>query len=200
VELTPASAQIAAIRCSQLSGTALAKDLRAKRAVALGTCPGAASRQVQHRAEKTRGLTKMSGRLIFRFFRMLKRLSALLFILAIAGQAFGGVCECLNRRAAAPKHSCCKKSKVPAASFSAKGCCETDCGPIANTGVVRSSSENSTLNVAPKHTSEVAAQIVWLPRSVAAASPTRPASPSIDKRHRFARPPDLFRLHHSFLI
>jgi hypothetical protein len=131
---------------------------------------------------------------------MLKRFSALFFILAVAGQAFAGVCVCLDPQAAAPKHSCCKRPKKASASVASKGCCETECGQISNQNATRNASENYSVRFAPRTGGEVLSPTFWPPLKEATFRPQALASPFLNDRHKFARPPDLYRRHHSFLI
>jgi hypothetical protein len=56
---------------------------------------------------------------------MPKWLTSLVLLIAIAGQALAGVCECL---ADAPDtHSCCKRGNNEQTSIAAKSCCDSDC-------------------------------------------------------------------------
>lgn len=131
---------------------------------------------------------------------MFKRLAVLLFILVVAGQAWAGICGCLNMQAQ-PSHSCCKRSskKTSAASLSPKGCCDQDCYWTTSQKTPRSQSENSAIDVTSRLKAEPVARIVWSLPALTIGQPV-PAAPYFNHRLRYSRPPDLYLRHHSFLI
>jgi hypothetical protein len=130
---------------------------------------------------------------------MLKRFAALLFILAIVGQASAAVCVCIGTQAKSDKHSCCKKKKQGVSAMSRKSCCETDCDKITQQNGPRNISESSVLKVSLKASSDAAHGMTWQLQRRVVDSPVL-ASPFINHRLKYSRPPDLFLRHKSFLI
>ena len=128
---------------------------------------------------------------------MLKRLAALLFIFAIAGQIYAGVCGCISGDNE-PEHSCCKRDKADGDSLTGKTCCDADC-------VIGSADKLAQDRTKP------APQIQFQALKISALLPTftfEPAvtlqllSPPRSERHRlrYSRSPDLYLRHHAFLI
>lgn len=128
---------------------------------------------------------------------MLKRLTALFFILAVAGQAWAGVCGCFKDDGA-NRHACCKKQRSDVTSMSRTGCCDTDCAISTSENGPRSTAENP-VRISLK--AQVTAAILPifapqpLPTDVSRVAPSRAS-----RWHQYSRPPNLYLFHHSFLI
>ena len=130
---------------------------------------------------------------------MFKRFAVLFFILVVAGQAWAGICGCLNTQAQ-PSHSCCQRSKKSSVTtVSPKGCCDKDCYWTSNQKTPLSQFDNSTLDVSSKLKAEPIARIVWTQTAPTVLQPI-PPPPFLNHRLRYSRPPDLYLRHHSFLI
>jgi hypothetical protein len=127
---------------------------------------------------------------------MLKRLSAFIFILAIAGQVSAGVCNCLGSTTK-KAHACCKPidSKVPLVT--SKGCCDEDCPAFASRP-----GERTRLNTSLKLSPGTDVDLNHTSFAVLGPSATRsaPVHIAVDQRIKYARPPDLFILHRSIRI
>lgn len=127
---------------------------------------------------------------------MLKRLSALVFVLAVAGQASAGVCNCPGF-STKKTHSCCKPvdSKVPV--ISTKGCCDPDCNVFGT-----QTADRSRIQASLKLTPIATGVVIEIPRMLSSAyvGLWQPVVFPIDQRFELARPPNLFILHHSFRI
>src|SRR4051812_50161700 len=98
---------------------------------------------------------------------MLKRVACLIFVLAIAGQAFAGVCGCFAIEG--KHHSCCKPAKVTADAIRPHGCCDTECLKRASerTSQTRTAAAaETTLDLTPAATPALA----WSFEPVATAS------------------------------
>jgi hypothetical protein len=130
---------------------------------------------------------------------MFKRFAVLFFILVVAGQAWAGICGCLNTQAQ-PSHSCCKRSKKSSVTtVASKGCCDQDCSWSAGQRTPLSQSENSAVDVSSKVKAQPLTRIVWSLPILAVEQPVQ-AAPYLNHRLRYSRPPDLYLRHHSFLI
>lgn len=57
---------------------------------------------------------------------MLRRLIAVFFVLALAGQIYAGVCGCVGGKSEL-EHACCKPKTAVENSMQGKACCETIC-------------------------------------------------------------------------
>ena len=57
---------------------------------------------------------------------MLRRLIAVFFVLALAGQIYAGVCGCVGGKSESA-HACCKPKTAIENSMQGKTCCETAC-------------------------------------------------------------------------
>jgi hypothetical protein len=126
---------------------------------------------------------------------MLKRLAAIIFILAIAGNLSAAVCGCLDGDKTV--HSCCKKNSGDGASLRAKGCCDTNC--------VMSHSQNSpqdrteTIKISFK-TAIAASPEPIVRASLAPVDNFSLPAPFTNHRLKYSRPPELYLRHHAFLI
>ena len=130
---------------------------------------------------------------------MSRSITALFFILAIAAQAMAGVCNCFGS-STAPRHSCCKPSKSPAASAAPKGCCDTGACKFTNESFPQNKTEVTTGNSPVKQQLLTNVAVAWpvfalfeVKRNAAYRTFEKP--PNL-----YARPPDLYLLHNSFLI
>ena len=126
---------------------------------------------------------------------MVRRLAALIFVLAIAGQAWASACICDNT---GPVHSCCKRKAERNDYVSSPGCC---------------SDENCVTNRTSTPTPGICQANVTITTEVV-LTPSYPpvfcqktfrAEPAADlalagRYKPFARPPDLYVRHHAFLI
>jgi len=57
---------------------------------------------------------------------MLRRFAAIIFVLALAGQIYAGVCGCMGGESETA-HACCKPKTAIENSMQGKACCETAC-------------------------------------------------------------------------
>ena len=130
----------------------------------------------------------------------LKWLTSLFILLALTGSVWAGVCGCLSEQKKG--HSCCKKDTSGADYMSAKTCCSADCETLI-AAVGKTSQKNSDsihLKVpAPASEAPETFKIEWL-ASVFCADAPRSKPRTGDNRLRFARGPDLYLRHNSFLI
>ena len=131
----------------------------------------------------------------------LKWLTSLVILLALTGSVWAGVCGCFSDQH--KTHSCCKKDNSGGDFMSAKTCCSADCETVisaASKTPQKQNSDNSHLK-APAQAAEapVLFRAEWLARVFPADMP-RPKARTGDKRLRFARGPDLYLRHNSFLI
>ena len=129
---------------------------------------------------------------------MLKRVTALFFILILAGHVWAGVCGCLEMRGhQAGKVSCCKKKKAKPA-VRAKNCCDAVCTAPMGERSPRSPGE-ATVKVPAPVTAAVEKLIVslgWKPRLARA-----PLAPEVAVSSRpLFHPPDIYLQNHAFLI
>lgn len=128
---------------------------------------------------------------------MLKRFASLLFIFAIAGQVYAGVCGCLGGDDEAT-HSCCKSNKASGDAIKAKDCCAADC-EVRQADRLTQDRSNPTpqinLQAARPTTSFPAISVEWaaIERSVTIRQFAR-------HRVKHPRPPELYLRHHAFLI
>ncbi len=126
---------------------------------------------------------------------MLQKLFALIFVLAVAGQAWASACACGESR---PMHSCCKRAAEKNSYLSTKGCCDDErCVTNRSTAAAASLSQSTIINV------ETAASPRQLDRfSPAHFLPNEPVRGVVAKGffRQWPRPPDLYVRHHAFLI
>lgn len=128
---------------------------------------------------------------------MLKRLAAFLFIFAIAGQVYAGVCVCLGGDKEAA-HSCCKREKEARDSISGKAGCETDCAASpAGKPVIDRIEPAAKIKFQAVQFSPAVPRISFENIRTGSSVPIRPFA---DHRLKYARPPDLYLRHHAFLI
>lgn len=130
---------------------------------------------------------------------MLRKLAALLFVLAIAGQVSAGICVCAGSQSSKAGHSCCKRKKASGNSISKKPCCDMNC-MSQRSGAVAQDRVDASAKV--KFHELLAA--VTLPRPAFPHTRSRKiiAVPDVfgTSRLKYARPPDLYLRHHAFLI
>lgn len=126
-----------------------------------------------------------------------RRISALIFIFLMAGQAWSAVCPC--RTTSKQVHACCKPKKEKSNYAATKGCCDGS-GCFTDRG---SNQVVTTLSANPDIIVVQAGSTTALPVSVAPA-PIIKSTISLSRYdgflHRYARPPDLYVRHHAFLI
>lgn len=133
---------------------------------------------------------------------MLKRFAALLFVIALAGQVWAGVCLCLKGGeddAHAAMMSCCKREKADTTVMSAKSCCDRPCGESDGNELPRSASDTSFKIPAPV-LSAVEKLIAPLRRSPNFAARLPISKRSGDAPLQLSHPPDLYLQNHAFLI
>lgn len=128
---------------------------------------------------------------------MVKRLTAFLFILVIAGQVSAGVCGCIGGESKAT-HSCCKRAKKSADSIQKKSCCDADCAARQSDRPVqdRTASQARLQSQAadkPREVHQFTFERTAIIRAV-------PVTRFTNHRLKYARPPELFLRHHAFLI
>lgn len=131
----------------------------------------------------------------------LKWLTSLVILLALTGSVWAGVCGCFSDQH--ESHSCCRKDPNGADYMSAKSCCSADCETVITAGSKTPQKQNSDTShlKAPVKAAEApkSLKIEWLAR-VYSTEPPRPKQRTGDNRLRFARGPDLYLRHNSFLI
>jgi hypothetical protein len=130
----------------------------------------------------------------------LKWLTSLVILLALTGSVWAGVCGCLSEQKKG--HSCCKKDKSSGDYMSAKTCCSADCETIiaaAGKTPQKKSDVSHFESPAPAAEAPETFKIEWLDRVFRGETP-RPKPRTGDNRLRFARGPDLYLRHNSFLI
>jgi hypothetical protein len=128
---------------------------------------------------------------------MLKRLAAILFIFAIAGQVSAGVCGCFDG-GREDKHACCKRDKLSGDSIRTKPCCDTNCMSQQSEKV-----EQERTQAATKIKFQAVVHALQGEATMFSPIESRTpvvASPSSDHRLKYARPPQLYLRHHAFLI
>lgn len=130
---------------------------------------------------------------------MFRSITTLFFILAIAAQAMAGVCNCLETNPA-PRHSCCKKSKNAAASVAPKGCCDAEACRFASESFSQNRSESTTGNLLLKQLVLTNSAVAWPVFAPPVIDPDAAEVVFEKPPNLYARPPDLFLLHNSFLI
>ncbi|MBP9664784.1 MAG: hypothetical protein KBD94_09185 [Pyrinomonadaceae bacterium] len=128
---------------------------------------------------------------------MLKRLVSILFVFAIVGQIYAGVCGCLGGDDNAT-HSCCKRSKAAGDAIKAKDCCAADC-EVQQADRLTQDRSNPTpqikLQADEPSTPLPAISVQWV--AVTSSITTRQLA---DHHLKHPRPPDLYLRHHAFLI
>jgi hypothetical protein len=128
---------------------------------------------------------------------MVKRLTAFLFILVIAGQVSAGVCGCIGGESK-PQHSCCKRAKKAVDSISKKSCCDTDCAarqsdrPVQDRTASQAKLQSQTSDE-PREALPFTFERTAIIRAV-------PVTHFTNHRLKYARPPELYLRHHAFLI
>ena len=131
----------------------------------------------------------------------LKWLTSLVILLALTGSVWAGVCGCFSEQQ--KSHSCCKKDKSGGDYVSAKSCCSADCETIISAATKTPQKQNSdNSHIKAPADATVAPETFrpeWLPRVFHIEAP-RPGARTSDNRLRFARGPDLYLRHNSFLI
>jgi hypothetical protein len=131
---------------------------------------------------------------------MLKRFAAFLFILALTGPVWAGVCFCLGgEEDAHAKMSCCKREKVEATSVSASACCDTPCGENGGSKMPRSQTDSSVKIPAPV-LAAVEKFINSLNRRPNYAAPRPVPKRAGDAPLQLSHPPNLYLQNHAFLI
>ncbi len=129
---------------------------------------------------------------------MLKRFAAILFVLALAGNVWAGLCDCFEG-ANHSESDCCKRDRSGNTSISKKPCCGSECGESAFVTV------NSTLTdtaVKIPHQAGLLSINPFFFESLGISHPdgSRSAGPHIEYHPQFPRPPNLYIKHNSFLI
>ena len=127
---------------------------------------------------------------------MLKRFATLIFVLAVTGQAFAGVCGCFAIEAKMP--SCCKPHKAKHASLYPKGCCDDECLTRASERTAQMRAEVLTQITVAAEASQASVP-VWSFAPIAVKTAPR-ISPFGDHRLKYSRPPELYLRNHAFLI
>ena len=126
---------------------------------------------------------------------MLKRLAAIVFILAIAGNLSAAVCGCVGGDKTV--HSCCKKNSGDRASIRAKGCCGATCAMSHS----QSSPQDRTETIKVTFKTPIGAAPAPLVRAaVASVDNFALPAPFTNHRLKYSRPPELYLRHHAFLI
>ena len=129
---------------------------------------------------------------------MLKRLTALFFTLALAGQVMAGVCMCLDEKGGGKaKMSCCLKKKSVRTSISKKSCCDSLCGQTGNT-LPRSHSE-SVVKIPVVVRKAVEKLIISLDARSKSAM-LLPVLKTTENASPLFKPPILYLKNHAFLI
>src|SRR5690606_9889529 len=128
---------------------------------------------------------------------MLRRLTALVFVLFLAGNVWAGLCGCID----GGDHSasaCCKRERSEHTSISPKPCCGSECGQPAMSNVHRTKSESGVKVFGSHIPAEPVRSFVPMPLIGLEREPLFVIQYPQDPL--FPRPPDLFIKHSSFLI
>lgn len=127
---------------------------------------------------------------------MFRRMAALIFVIAIAGQAWAGICTC--DPASQDVHSCCKRKSGAVNYLSGKGCCESSkCISTSESPSFTSGVTVPTITSVEVSPSFVIPYVKTVDPDIHRTVVTK----SYDGyHHRYARPPDLYVRHNSFLI
>lgn len=128
---------------------------------------------------------------------MLKRLASILFVFAIVGQVYAGVCGCLIGDDEAT-HSCCKRSKAAGDAIKAKDCCAADC-EVQQADLLTQDRSNPTPQIKLQAVKPAAA-IPAIPVEWVASTSSIITQQIADHQLKHPRPPDLYLRHHAFLI
>ncbi|HSI89279.1 MAG TPA: hypothetical protein VK918_09495 [Pyrinomonadaceae bacterium] len=128
---------------------------------------------------------------------MQKRLAVLVFLLAIVGNVWAGVCHCLadddHGRA-----SCCKREKIDDPAFSAQPCCGEECGPPLSSAI-RAVQADQLAKIS--FTLQPAEQFHFQPKVESKGTNAYvPGDRAAARRLYLPRPPELYLVHQSFLI
>ena len=127
---------------------------------------------------------------------MLKRFATLIFVLAVTGQAFAGVCGCYAIEA--KMHSCCKPHDASRDSLYPKGCCDTECMTRATERTAQGRAE-VLAKITSVPVAEPAASFTWSFEPL--TFERRPKISQIgNHRLKYSRPPELYLRNHAFLI
>jgi hypothetical protein len=132
---------------------------------------------------------------------MLKRLFAILFIIALTGQVWAGVCLCLDtgEEDAHAKMSCCKREKAQANQVSARPCCDEPCGETNGNKLPFSPSESNNKIPAPV-LNAIEKFINSFNRKPNYTAPLIISKRSGDRRLQLSHSPDFYLQNHAFLI
>lgn len=128
---------------------------------------------------------------------MLKRLAAILFIFAVAGQVSAGVCGCLES-GLEHQHSCCRHERSDRDTLRGKGCCDSDCA-MTQSEKLPQDRASADIKLTLKAVAEPATLKLenYAPITIVSLAPF---IASIDHRLKYSRPPELYVRHHAFLI
>ena len=130
---------------------------------------------------------------------MLKRLVALFFIFALAGQVLAGVCACLDGNGAGrEKKSCCPLKKAKKSSVSKKNCCDANCVKKSDS-MPRSQSE-SPVKIPLMVRKAVEKFVVSLAGGLSSTEFAPEPKRFLQTSPQLANPPDLYLQNHAFLI
>src|SRR5690606_6635861 len=128
---------------------------------------------------------------------MQRRLAVIVFLLAIAGNVWAGVCHCLDDGDHSSA-SCCKRKFDAEPSFSAKPCCGDECGQ-SNTSVVRAVQTDQLTKVS--FTLQPIDSFDFRPEiDPGGANAYVSGCTAAALRVPLPRPPDLYLIHRSILI
>lgn len=127
---------------------------------------------------------------------MLRRFVAILFVLALAGQIYAGVCGCMGGESEAA-HACCKPKTAIENSIQGKACCETVCAMSHSEDLVADRLETIAKITFQASEPAIVPSFAFLPTYTVHTSdaPTR-----ILLRAAYVRPPELYLRHRAFLI
>jgi len=129
---------------------------------------------------------------------MIRRFTALLFILMVAGTVWAGVCGCFTG-ADGQVSSCCKRKVADKDTVSAKPCCEEDCSTAGVVNIPRTQTETSIKISLPSDVL-VVDQLATFVLDHTTVRRVEVTVSFVDKRLNLPRPPNLYLKHHSFLI
>ncbi|HQZ81830.1 MAG TPA: hypothetical protein PLR83_01300 [Pyrinomonadaceae bacterium] len=127
---------------------------------------------------------------------MLRRFAAVIFILALAGQIYAGVCGCIGGKSEAA-HACCKPKTAIENSMQGTTCCETACAMSHSENIVPDRLETLAKITIQAVEPSRAVAFTFGERSVLYKynAPTR-----VIRGAASVRPPELYLRHRAFRI
>jgi len=128
---------------------------------------------------------------------MLRRFAAIIFVLALAGQIYAGVCGCMGGESETA-HACCKPKTAVENSMQGSMCCETACAMSHSENIVPDRLE--TLAKITFQADEPAAATTPFSFGTRSVAHNINAPPRVVRDAASLRPPELYLRHRAFRI